>query len=76
MQTINVPGLGNFQLIPASALSASTQNQLGLTTAVPAAPSAPPSLIQSLPPGVQILSGRLNKFYLTNSFWYYIVGFF
>ncbi|XP_039279433.1 transcription factor Sp4 isoform X2 [Nilaparvata lugens] len=56
MQTVNVPGLGNFQLIPASALSVSTQNQLGLTQAVSSPANSAPQLIQSLPPNVQIVS--------------------
>ncbi|RZF43039.1 hypothetical protein LSTR_LSTR001217 [Laodelphax striatellus] len=56
MQTVNVPGLGNFQLIPASALSVSTQNQLGLTQAVSSPANSGPQLIQGLPPNVQIVS--------------------
>lgn len=52
LQTITLPGIGNVQLIPASNLSVSTQNQLGSTA------HAPPPLIQSIPPSVQIIGGN------------------
>uniref|UniRef100_A0A1B6LQG3 C2H2-type domain-containing protein n=1 Tax=Graphocephala atropunctata TaxID=36148 RepID=A0A1B6LQG3_9HEMI len=42
LQTINVPGLGNVQLIPTSALQVSPQSQQ-------------PQIIHSLPPNVQII---------------------
>lgn len=54
----NIPGLGNVQLIPASALSVSTQNQLGLSPA-PGPPQSQPtpstSTISNLQPATQLV---------------------
>lgn len=47
LQTINVPGLGNVQLIPSSALQVSPQ-----------APQQP-QVIHNLPPSVQIIGELL-----------------
>lgn len=57
----NIPGLGNVQLIPASALSVGAQNQLGLSpsgTSVPqhGPPQSTISAVPTLPPGTQIIA--------------------
>nr|CAD7572477.1 unnamed protein product [Timema californicum] len=60
LQTIpvqNIPGLGNVQLIPASALSIGTQVQLGLSpsgTSVSQSSGTP--TITTMPPGAQIIA--------------------
>uniref|UniRef100_A0A8D8Q5K4 Transcription factor Sp3 n=4 Tax=Cacopsylla melanoneura TaxID=428564 RepID=A0A8D8Q5K4_9HEMI len=61
IQTVHIPGLGNVQLIPASALNLGGASPVVSQAPAPApTPSQPPPLIP-LPQGIQLISGSQGQ---------------